>query len=141
MSRLLFIDDNPEYFRMMLNTLEFIIDDLKVDYGRDVSRAIDLLCDNQYDIVVMDIFVPLGTKRSIIGPKTKLYEDLESSHLGGLEILHFLEKMDKMPTLILHTACLDGNLVEIFNEKAKFRIAKPSPPEVFINKISQALCD
>jgi CheY-like chemotaxis protein len=141
MPRLLFIDDNPEHFRMILNTLEFIIDDLKVDYSRDVSGAIDLLCQKEYDIIVMDVFVPLGTKRSVIGPKTKLYEDLESSHLGGLEILHFLEKMNEMPTLLLHTACLDANLINIFGEKAKSRIPKPSPPEVFINKISQALCD
>jgi CheY-like chemotaxis protein len=141
MRKILFIDDDPEQFQPILSTLEFIIEDLKIDLCSDVSSAIDKLCDNEYKIVIMDIFVPLGTKRQIVGPKTRLYNDLEAAHLGGLEILSFIERMNKPPTLLMHSACLDSALMGVFNQTASGRIPKPCPPELFISKISQALCE
>jgi CheY-like chemotaxis protein len=141
MARILFIDDNPDQFRMILDTLEFIIDDLDIEYSNSVSDAIKKMCEKEYDVVIMDIFLPLGTNsQSIVGPKNKLYKDLDASHLGGLEVLDFLEKMQDHPKVLMHTASLDSMLIEMFSDISEYRIPKPCPPEVFISKVSEALC-
>ena len=56
--KILLAEDN-EYNSIVVNdTLENLISDVKIDHAVNGKIAVDLLADNQYDIVLMDVHMP-----------------------------------------------------------------------------------
>ncbi len=87
------------------------------------------------DIVVVDLFVPMGTSpRGVLGPRARKYaEDIE--HLGGLVLLDEIDRLDPPPTVLAHTACTDPILITLLGERVHTRVPKPAPFEVLLNAI------
>ena len=139
MSKLLFVDDEPENIRIAIEILEQIIPETQIFTAETVSEAITTLSQNDIDLIVMDIFIPLGKDLHLnLGPRGKRYQD-NMRHLGGLAILDFIEKMAKKPKVLAHTACTDYALIEILGDIVVDRIPKPAAIEVLISEVQKHL--
>ena len=79
------------------------------------APAVEHLHENNYDAVVMDLFIPLGDHpHRVLGPRARRYQE-QVEHLGGLVLLEELDRLpeDARPIVISHTACTDHVLLEI----------------------------
>ena len=112
---------------------------MNIYLASNVKSSIRLMCDVEFDLVIMDIFMPLGEDaEEVIGRRADIYvENLQ--HMGSLELLDFLRRMDTKPIILMHTACFDHDVISVFNEIIDDRIPKPAPVEVFIKSITEAL--
>jgi CheY-like chemotaxis protein len=139
MANILFIDDSPERYNVAFSILQATNDNLNIYLASNVKSSIRLLCDTDFDLVIMDVFMPLGDGADeVIGKRADMYvENLQ--HMGSLELLDFLRRMDERPIILMHTACFDHNVISVFNEIIDDRIPKPAPVEVFIKSITEAL--
>ncbi len=139
MANILFIDDSPERYNVAFSILQATNDNMNIYLASNVKSSIRLLCDIEFDLVIMDIFMPLGEDaEEVIGRRADIYvEDLQ--HMGSLELLDFLRRMETKPTILMHTACFDHNVISVFNEIIDDRLPKPAPVEVFIKSITEAL--
>ncbi len=98
-----------------------------------------MLCDIEFDLVIMDVFIPIGENaEDTLGTRAKMYEG-EYQHLGGLELLDFFSRMDNKPKILLHTACFDYNVISLFTEFVDDRLRKPASIDVFIDSVKEAL--
>ena len=139
MANILFIDDSPEMYNIAFSVLQSTFGNINIYLSSSVRSTVRLLCDIEFDIVIMDVFIPIGDgAEDTLGSRAKIYEG-EYQHLGGLELVDFLQKMKKKPTVLLHTACYDYNIVSLFSEVVDDRIRKPAPLEVFIDAVMGAL--
>ena len=75
----------------------------------------------------------------ILGKRANMYKETALSHLGSLELLDFLNKMPQRPTVLMHTACFDHDIISVFNEVIDDRLPKPAPMERFLKTITEAL--
>jgi CheY-like chemotaxis protein len=136
--RILFIDDEPENVSL---TREILIEVLRaeVDLARDVQEAIARLHQTTYDLVVTDIFVPLGEAvHGGMGPRARrAAEGIE--HLGGLVLLDEIDRLDHPPKVLIHTACTDYALIRILDEHKSERVRKPASPDVLLKAVMEAL--
>ena len=139
MANILFIDDSPERYNVAFSILQATNDNMNIYLASNVKSSIRLLCDVEFDLVIMDIFMPLGEDaEEVIGRRADIYvENLQ--HMGSLELLDFLRRMDTKPIILMHTACFDHDVISVFNEIIDDRIPKPAPVEVFIKSITEAL--
>ena len=84
--------------------------------ANSVEAAVRALHDITFDLVVTDIFIPLGSKpRDAMGPRSRRYEETVQ-HLGGLVLLDELDRVTPRPKVLAHTACTDMALIEILGD-------------------------
>ena len=116
MANILFIDDSPERYNVAFSILQATNDNINIYLASNVKSSIRLLCDTEFDLVIMDVFMPLGEGADeVIGNRADIYvENLQ--HMGSLELLDFLRRMDERPIILM-----------------------PAPIEVFIKSITEAL--
>ena len=97
------------------------------------------MCDVKFDLVILDVFIPIGEgAEDTLGNRAKMYEG-EYQHLGGLELIDFLNKMEDKPKVLMHTACFDYDIISMFSEVVDDRVPKPASADVFIKAVIEAL--
>jgi len=139
MPTLLFVDDEPDKLEWALNILSMTLSEAQIDLTETVEDTIQKLTDKKYDLMIMDIFIPMGKDAmKNLGPRTRKYEE-NMRHLGGLAILDYIEKMPIKPKILAHTACTDFALIEILGDLVHDRIPKPASVETLVNEIKRAL--
>ncbi|MBO85459.1 MAG: hypothetical protein CL927_08880, partial [Deltaproteobacteria bacterium] len=100
---------------------------------------VTILQQRTVDLVVTDIFIPLGaTPGGPLGPRARKYKETVR-HLGGLVLLDELERVKNPPIVLAHTACTDFELIEVLGDRVEARIPKPAPPDVMLGAILEAL--
>ena len=139
MPTILFIDDEPYNLELAVEILRETVIDCSIVVTETAQESIEWLSTHTADLVVMDIFLPLGKNiQDTLGPRAKEYED-NLRHLGGIAILDFLEKQSHPPKVLTHTACTDFALLEILGDIVHDRIPKPAAIEVLIEAVHNEL--
>ena len=139
MPNILFIDDSPEKYNVAFSILQATTSGMNIYLSSNVRSTIRLLCDVKFDLVILDVFIPIGEgAEDTIGSRAKMYQG-EHQHLGGLELVDFLNKMENKPQVLMHTACFDYDIISLFSEVVDDRVPKPAPIDVFIKSIMEAL--
>ncbi len=139
MANILFIDDSPERYNVAFSILQATQDNMNIYLSSNVRSTIRLMCDVEFDLVVLDVFIPIGEgAEDTLGNRAKMYEG-EYQHLGGLELIDFLNKMEDKPKVLMHTACFDYDIISMFSEVVDDRIPKPASIDVFIKAVIGAL--
>lgn len=139
MPNILFIDDSPEIYNVAFSILQATQNDMNVYLSSNVRSAIRLLCDVKFDLIILDVYIPIGEgAEDTLGSRAKMYEG-EFQHLGGLELIDFLNKMENRPKVLMHTACFDYDIISMFNPIVDDRIPKPASIDVFIKAVIEAL--
>ncbi len=104
-----------------------------------MEAAVDILHTKPVDLVVTDIFIPLGAKPGgSLGPRARRYKETVR-HLGGLVLLDELDRVPDPPIVLAHTACTDFELIEVLGDRVADRIPKPAPADVMLRAILEAL--
>jgi CheY-like chemotaxis protein len=136
--RILFVDDDPQHVDVVQRTVAEALD-AEVWVVSSVEEAVAALHEHAFDLVVTDIFIPLGTKpRVSMGPRSRKYEDTVQ-HLGGLVLLDELDRVVPAPKVLAHTACTDTALIEILGSCVSARVPKPAPVDVLLRAVIEAL--
>jgi CheY-like chemotaxis protein len=136
--RLLFIDDDPEHIQTVSEVIRDALD-IQVDVVTTVEDAVLTLHAHPYDLVITDIFIPLGSApRQSLGPRARRYAET-LQHLGGLVLLDEMDRLDQTPRVLAHTACTDFALIEILGEQVYARVPKPAPVDVLLTAVLEAL--
>ncbi len=137
--RILLVDDDPQHVTALASLLRAALD-AEVVLVDSVEDAVRVLHGGEpVDIVVTDIFIPLGQRpRDVLGPRARRYaEDLR--HLGGLVLLDELDRVEPSPRVLAHTACTDFELIEALGDRIHARVPKPAGPEVLLRAVTEAL--
>ena len=139
MPRLLFVDDEISNIEMAVSILRMSLPEAIIDTTETVEETIEYLSNHKYDLMIMDIFIPMG-KDSVrtLGPRARKYRE-NMRHLGGLVILDYVEHMLHKPRILAHTACTDYALIEVLGEVVYDRIPKPTSVEILLSEIQKAL--
>jgi CheY-like chemotaxis protein len=136
--RILFVDDDPEHVEVVQRTVAEALD-AEVLVVTTVEDAVAALHATTFDLVVTDIFIPLGTKpRESMGPRSRRYEDTVQ-HLGGLVLLDEIDRVTPTPKVLAHTACTDLALIEVLGACVSARVPKPAPVDVLLRAVIEAL--
>lgn len=136
--RILIVDDEPQHVRALADLLRAALD-AEVRVVTTVVDAVTALHENAYDVVVTDIFIPLGdTPRDRLGPRARKYTE-GLRHLGGLVLLDELDRVQPPPKVLAHTACTDFELIEVLGEQVHARVPKPAAAEVLLRAVIEAL--
>jgi DNA-binding NarL/FixJ family response regulator len=136
--RILFVDDEPGHVDVVQRTVAEALD-AEVVVADSVEAAVRSLHESTFDLVVTDIFIPLGSKpRDTMGPRSRRYEETVQ-HLGGLVLLDELDRVDPRPKVLAHTACTDMALIEILGDCVSGRVPKPAPVDVLLRAVLEAL--
>lgn len=136
--RVLFVDDEPERVAVVTDTLREARPDLEVLTACTIEQAVAALHEHPVDLVVVDVFVPLGRAGGALGPRARRYA-LHVEHLGGLVLLDELDLVVPPPRLLVHTACTEAPLLELLASRACARVPKPAPAEVLLRAVLDAL--
>lgn len=137
LKRVLFVDDEPENVASVCQILAE--SEIEIDQVTTVKEAVEALQNHVYNVVVTDIFIPMGSMpEQIMGPRARRYSD-NLRHLGGLALLDEIERMDTPPTVLAHTACTDYALIEILGEHVSERVPKPAPVDSLLQAVMRAL--
>lgn len=136
--RVLFLDDEPERVDTVRRLVAEVLD-AEVVMATTVEQAVEALHASPVDLVVADLFIPLGARPGgALGPRARRYaENLE--HLGGLILLDELDRVKPGPALLLHTACTDHVLLSLLEGRAHGRVPKPAPVDVLLRAVLEAL--
>ena len=136
--RILFVDDDPQHVDVVQRTVAEALD-ADVQVVSTVEDAVIALHAHSFDLVVTDIFIPLGEKpRDAMGPRSRRYEDTVQ-HLGGLVLLDEIDRVDPVPKVLAHTACTDMALIEVLGDCVSSRVPKPAPVDVLLRAVIEAL--
>ena len=139
MPNILFVDDEPHNLEIPISILEEVIVDCNIHIAETAHECIQWLMANSVDLLVMDVFLPLGARlKDSLGPRAKEYED-NLRHLGGLAILDFVETLQNKPKVLTHTACTDYELLSILGDVVHDRIPKPAALEVLLEFVQREL--
>jgi CheY-like chemotaxis protein len=134
----LFVDDDPDNVAFCIRALS----EAGVATAKSVTtveEAVVALHDRTVDILVMDLFMPMGASpAAVLGPRARKYAE-NLSDLGGLVLLDELERVPSPPVTLLHTACRDHVVLELARERVASRIRKPAPAEVLLEAVLQAI--
>ena len=134
----LFVDDDVENVELVAE----IVGDAtgrEVAVVTSVERAVELLHDRPWALVVMDLFIPLGTHPPrVLGPRARRDQE-HVDHLGGLVLIEEIERLVKRPIVVSHTACTDHVLLELFGDVVARKIPKPSPLDTVLQNILEVL--
>ncbi len=72
--RILFVDDEPEQLSVAIHLVKEVLD-CTVDVATTVESAVSLLHEYPMDLVVTDIFIPLGARPGgVLGPRARRYQ-------------------------------------------------------------------
>lgn len=135
---ILFIDDEPEQISVAVDLVREVLE-CTVDVAPSVESAVAILQETPVDLVVTDIFIPLGaTPGGPLGPRARKYKETVR-HLGGLVLLDELERVRDPPIVLAHTACTDFELIEVLGDRVEARIPKPAPADVMLRSVLEAL--
>ncbi len=134
----LFVDDEPDNVRLAAEILAEALH-IEVQVVATVERAVELLHERPWQVVVMDLFIPLGPHAErVLGPRARKYQrDVE--HLGGLVLLEEIERLRVAPKVVSHTACTDHALVELFGTRVERRIPKPAPLDTLLSNLTDVI--
>ena len=136
--RILFIDDEPEQIEIPIGLVREVLE-CEVVTVDSVEQAVASLHDQPFDLVVTDIFIPLGARRGgALGPRARRYKETVR-HLGGLVLLDELDRVPNAPPVLAHTACTDFELIEVLGDRVHARIPKPAPADVMLGAVLEAL--
>ena len=136
--RILFVDDDPEHVGLVSRLLAEVLG-ASVDVVDSVEAAVALLQEHAYDLVVTDIFIPLGAAASAgLGPRGRRYAD-NVAHLGGLVLLDEIERVVPRPPVLAHTACTDFALIEVLGTAVAAKVPKPASPDVLLRAVLEIL--
>jgi CheY-like chemotaxis protein len=134
----LFVDDDVE-------NVELVAEIVRDATGREVAvvtsvaRAVELLHDRPWALVVMALFIPLGTHpHRVLGPRARRYQE-HVDHLGGLVLIEEIERLATRPIVVSHTACTDHVLLELFGDVVARKIPKPAPLDTVLQNILEVL--
>ena len=134
MTSLLFVDDEPHNIEAVVNILIESIE-VEIEVATSVEEALCILNDKKIDVVITDIFIPLGKDaRKNIGPRSRQYEE-NLRHLGGLALLDAIDSLCTPPKVLAHTACTDFALLEVLGSHVVERIPKPSSVDIVLKAI------
>ncbi len=136
--RVLFVDDEPSNVEGVARTLREGLD-IETCVCTTVESAVAELHRVPYDVVVADVFMPMGDRpRESIGPRARRHlEHLQD--LGGLVLMDELDRLDPVPLLLAHTACIDPPLVQLLAARSTPRVRKPAPFEVLLQAVLEAV--
>jgi len=136
--RILFIDDEPEQISVAIDLVREVLE-CDIDVAPSVEEAVSILHDKPVDLVVTDIFIPLGSKPGgSLGPRARRYKETVR-HLGGLVLLDELDRVPDPPVVLAHTACTDFELIEVLGDRVQDRIPKPAPADTMLRAVLEAL--
>ncbi len=136
--RILFVDDDPEHVALVSQTIADALG-ATVEVVESVEAAVAALHQHAFDLVVTDIFIPLGSKsRQVLGPRARRYAE-NLRHLGGLVLLDELDRVEPPPKILAHTACTDFALLEVLGERVTAKVPKPAPVDVLLRAVIAAL--
>lgn len=136
--RVLFVDDDPENVEFCVRALQSA-GAAEARNVHSVEEAVAALHAEDVDILVMDLFIPLGhTPRAVLGPRARKYQE-NLSDLGGLVLLDELERVRRPPTTLLHTACRDHVILDLTRERVARRVRKPAPADVLLDAVLEAI--
>jgi CheY-like chemotaxis protein len=136
--RILVVDDEPEKLDASCALLRTALD-AEVLLVESVAEAVAHVQSRDVDLVIADIFLPLGHgPRAALGPRARRYaENLQ--HLGGLVLLDELDRVDPAPRIIAHTACTDFALLQVLGDRVGLRLPKPAPADAFLQAVIEVL--
>lgn len=137
--RILFVDDDPENVRTVATAISDALG-AHTAIATTVEEALQRLATEPVDLLVTDIFIPMGERpRGLLGPRARRKAE-QIEHLGGLVLLDELERLPGCKVLV-HTACVDRALLEVLGERSRHRVRKPAPPEVLIDAILELMAE
>ena len=138
MSGVLFVDDELENVELIAEILGEALE-MPVLVEQTVEGAVERLHDQDLTAVVMDLFIPLGDHPSrVLGPRAKRYQD-QVEHLGGLVLLEEIDRLERRPIVMSHTACTDHVLLELFGDRVARRIPKPAPLDTLLRNVIEVI--
>ena len=136
--RILFVDDDPENVEIVARTLVEALG-VEVIVVASVEEAVDALHRAPVDLVITDLFIPLGHRpRDAMGPRARKYAE-QLDHLGGLVLLDEIDRVEPAPIILAHTACTDHVLLALLGERVAARVRKPAPTEVLLDAVLKAI--
>jgi len=136
--KLLIVDDEPYNLEAACRVLKESLD-AEIVMAETVSKAIEVLLEQDFDLIITDIFIPMGSNfKDYVGPRARKYKD-DMEHLGGLALLDSIEKISNPPKILVHTACTDFALLQVFGEHVVGRIPKPAPMDILLKEVRDAL--
>jgi CheY-like chemotaxis protein len=120
--RILAADDHPTNRRV----LQLILEPLGVDltFCEDGQQALDALEQAEFDVVLMDLQMPVMDGLTA----TRAIRELERA-----------KQCSRMPIIALSANAMTHHKAEALDAGADFHIAKPFTPEVLITGIKEAL--
>lgn len=134
----LFVDDEPHEVRIVSRVLADALG-TPVGVAGTVADAVRMLHERPWLCVVMDVFVPLGDHpHRVLGPRARRWQQ-QVEHLGGLVLLEEIERLERPPLVLCHTACTDHVLLEIFDGRVEGRLPKPAPVDVLLDRLRDLL--
>jgi CheY-like chemotaxis protein len=135
---ILFVDDELENIDLASEILREVCGG-PVEAVTTVEQAVARLHDRPWALLVMDLFIPLGTHpHRVLGPRARQYQ-AQVEHLGGLVLLEEIERLREPPLVVSHTACTDHVLLELFGTRVVRRIPKPAPLDTLLKDIMDVL--
>ena len=138
MSGVLFVDDDPDNVKIVADIVADALG-IPVRVVASVEQAVEQLHRHAWDVVVMDLFIPLGTHpHRVLGPRAKRYQE-HVEHLGGLVLLEEIERLATRPKVVAHTACTDHVLLDLFKDRVEARIPKPAPVDTLLHQLVDVL--
>jgi len=138
MSGILFVDDELDNVELIAEILGEALE-MPVLIEQTVEGAVERLHEMDLTAVVMDLFIPLGDHpQRVLGPRAKRYQ-AQVEHLGGLVLLEEIDRLEKRPIVMSHTACTDHVLLELFGDRVARRIPKPAPLDTLLRNVIEVL--
>jgi CheY-like chemotaxis protein len=135
---ILFVDDEPENVELVAEILREALEE-PVEVVMSVELAVERLHARGWRVVVMDLFIPLGSHpMRVLGPRAVKYQ-AHVEHLGGLVLLEEIDRLRDRPVVVSHTACTDHVLLELFGDAVERRIPKPSPLDTVLVNVMDAV--
>jgi CheY-like chemotaxis protein len=135
---ILFVDDEVENVELVAEIIEEALG-VRVDVVDSVEKAVERLVTSHWDLVVMDLFIPLGDHpHRVLGPRARRYQE-QVDHLGGLVLLEEIDRLTTQPRVVSHTACTDHVLLELFGDRVERRIPKPAPLDTLLGNLMEIL--
>jgi len=137
-SGLLFVDDEVDNVSLAAEILGEALG-MRVLVVDSVEAAVEALHEDHWRLVIMDLFIPLGSHpHRILGPRARRYQD-NVEHLGGLVLLEEIDRLREPPLVISHTACTDHVLFELFGDRVVRAIPKPAAMDTLLHNVMEVL--
>ena len=135
--RILVVDDEPELLEPLIQLLRVALE-AEVQVVSSVDEAVQALHDTATDVVIADIFLPLGDRpRELLGPRARRYAE-NLIHLGGLVLLDEIDRVEPAPKVLAYTACTDFARLEVLGDRVTARVPKPCPADVLLQAVMDA---